>query len=212
MNPLYFSAEFRTSAQELSQLVTDSEGEVAFAGRSNAGKSSAINAITRNRKLAKTSKTPGRTQLINFFSLPRQRYLVDLPGYGYAKVSRSRQDQWRATMTRYLQTRPQLRGLILLMDIRHPLTPHDWHMIELHHGSPAALHVMLTKADKLSKNQANKALFAAHGQLETAGVEASLQIFSATKKQGLDDAHSVLDDYLYAGSPPSAKPLAPAPD
>ena len=197
MNPKYFSAEFSTSANALSQLADDSLAEVAFAGRSNAGKSSAINTITRNKKLARTSKTPGRTQLINFFALPEKRYLVDLPGYGYAKVSKQQQNHWQNTMTRYLQSREQLRCVVVLMDIRHPLTPHDWTMIELQQQGDSDLHLILTKADKLSKNQAKKALYDTHGQIEAAGIEATLQLFSATSGAGLDDAHTVLDEALY---------------
>lgn len=200
MNSIYFSAQFSTSANILSQLVEDSIAEVAFAGRSNAGKSSAINAITRNGKLARTSKTPGRTQLINFFALPEQRFLVDLPGYGFAKVSKKQQNHWQHTMAEYLQTRKQLRTLVVLMDIRHPLTPHDWTMIDLQQQGHADLHVILTKADKLSKNQATKALYDTHSKLEAADVEATLQLFSATKSIGLDDAHTVLDQALFSGS------------
>jgi len=197
MNSTYFSAQFETSAHTLDQLSTSSLCEVAFAGRSNAGKSSAINTITRNRKLARTSKTPGRTQLINFFGLKDDRYLVDLPGYGYAKVSKSQQQHWRTTLGKYLTTREELRCLIILMDIRHPLTDHDWNMIELQQQGHAALHLILTKADKVSKNIAKKTLFSTQKELEIAGVESTLQLFSATKATGVDDAHELLDMYLY---------------
>ncbi len=197
MNKRYFSARFSTSANNLQQLAQDSVAEVAFAGRSNAGKSSAINAITRNGKLARISKTPGRTQLINFFVLAEQRYLVDLPGYGYAKVSKQQQGHWRNTLGKYLQTRRQLRCLVLLMDIRHPLTDHDWTMIEFQQSGSAQLHLILTKADKVSKNQAQKVLYATKSRLEKAGLEATLQLFSATKQIGIDDAHELLDMYLY---------------
>lgn len=197
MNKTYFSAEFETSANKLDQLVDSSIAEIAFAGRSNAGKSSAINAITRNGKLARTSKTPGRTQLINFFSLHDDRYLVDLPGYGYAKVSKSQQKHWQATLGQYLTARPQLLCLVILMDIRHPLTPADWDMINLHQSGGAGLHLILTKADKVSKNVAKKTLYETRDALEKEDINASLQLFSATKTIGHDDAHELLDMYLY---------------
>ncbi len=196
MNSTYFTAQFETSAHSLDQLINNSTAEVAFAGRSNAGKSSAINAITRNRKLARTSKTPGRTQLINFFGIGNQRYLVDLPGYGYAKVSKNQQQHWRNTLSKYLTTRKQLKCLIILMDCRHPLTVHDWNMIELQQQGTAQLHTVLTKADKMSKNAAHSALFNTQGELEKAGIESTLQLFSATKVTGIDDAHKLLDMYL----------------
>lgn len=196
MNTVYFSAEFESSASDPyhcpSSLV-----EVAFAGRSNAGKSSAINAITRNGKLARTSKTPGRTQLINHFSLKDDRYLVDLPGYGYAQVSKSQQKKWQAAMTQYLVSRDSLQGLILVMDIRHPLTDSDWQLIELQQRGHAGLHILLTKSDKLSKNQIAKSLSSVQSKLSEADIEATLQDFSALKKQGIEDVHSILDQWLF---------------
>lgn len=196
MNTVYFSAEFESSASDPyhcpSSLV-----EVAFAGRSNAGKSSAINAITRNGKLARTSKTPGRTQLINHFSLKDDRYLVDLPGYGYAQVSKSQQKNWQAAMTQYLVSRDSLQGLILVMDIRHPLTDSDWQLIELQQRGHAGLHILLTKSDKLSKNQVAKSVSSVQSKLSDADVEATLQDFSALKKQGIEDVHSILDLWLF---------------
>lgn len=196
MNTVYFSAEFESSASDPyhcpSSLV-----EVAFAGRSNAGKSSAINAITRNGKLARTSKTPGRTQLINHFSLKNDRYLVDLPGYGYAQVSKSQQKNWQAAMTQYLVSRDSLQGLILVMDIRHPLTDSDWQLIELQQRGHAGLHILLTKSDKLSKNQVAKSVSSVQSKLSDADVEATLQDFSALKKQGIEDVHSILDLWLF---------------
>ena len=196
MNTVYFSAEFESSASDPyhcpSSLV-----EVAFAGRSNAGKSSAINAITRNGKLARTSKTPGRTQLINHFSLKDDRYLVDLPGYGYAQVSKSQQKKWQAAMTQYLVSRDSLQGLILVMDIRHPLTDSDWQLIELQQRGHAGLHILLTKSDKLSKNQIAKSVSNVQSKLSDADIEATLQDFSALKKQGIEDVHSILDLWLF---------------
>jgi GTP-binding protein len=196
MNSLYFSAEYHTSATEL-RACPDAIAEVAFAGRSNAGKSSALNTITRNKKLARTSKTPGRTQLLNYFSLHDDRFLVDLPGYGYAEVSKSRQKIWQAALARYIERRECLKGLVLVMDIRHPLSKHDWTLIELQQRSQAELHVMLTKADKLGKSARAKSVEAVRSTLEHEGVEATLQDFSALKAIGVDDAHSILDFWLF---------------
>ena len=196
MNPMYFSTQFESSASDPYHC-PEALVEVAFAGRSNAGKSSAINTITRNAKLARTSKTPGRTQLINHFRLDEKRFLVDLPGYGYAQVSKSKQKQWQAAMTRYLISRDCLRGLILVMDIRHPLTDADWALIELQQQGRSDLHVLLTKSDKLSRNQVAATVRKTQAALEKAGVEATLQDFSALKKSGLKDAHAVLDHWLF---------------
>ena len=196
MNPMYFSTQFESSASD-PYYCPEALVEVAFAGRSNAGKSSAINTITRNTKLARTSKTPGRTQLINHFSLDGERFLVDLPGYGYAQVSKSKQKQWQAAMTRYLISRDCLRGLILVMDIRHPLTDADWALIELQQQGRSDLHILLTKSDKLSRNQVAATVRKTQAALETAGIESTLQDFSALKKSGLKDAHAVLDHWLF---------------
>ena len=196
MNTVYFSAQFDSSASD-PYYCPKSLVEVAFAGRSNVGKSSAINTITRNGKLARTSKTPGRTQLINHFSLGDERFLVDLPGYGYAQVSKSRQKEWKAAMTRYLVSRQSLRGLVLVMDIRHPLTDSDWQLIELQQKGQAELHILLTKADKISRNQVAQAVAQVQKSLSDADIDATLQDFSALKKQGIDDAHAVLDSWLF---------------
>jgi len=202
VNPLYFEAQFATSADALRQLPDTSEVEVAFAGRSNAGKSSALNRITRNRKLARTSKTPGRTQLINYFHLGEEsgRYLVDLPGYGYAKVSRDKRTHWQKVLGEYLVKREPLKCLIMLMDVRHPLTDVDWRLLEFilgeREGPELDLHILLTKADKLSRNKANAALHATVKELESASVSASLQLFSALKGDGVADVHAVLDRYF----------------
>ncbi|MFK7861479.1 MAG: ribosome biogenesis GTP-binding protein YihA/YsxC [Granulosicoccus sp.] len=196
MNTVYFSAQFHSSASDPYHC-PEALVEVAFAGRSNAGKSSAINTLTRNGKLARTSKTPGRTQLINHFSLKEDRFLVDLPGYGYAKVSKDKQKQWQASMTRYLISRESLKGLVLVMDIRHPLTDADWTLIELQQQGQSGLHILLTKSDKLSRNQAASAVLKTQSALADAGIESTLQEFSALKKQGVDDVHSVLDHWLF---------------
>jgi len=197
MNSDYFQTAFASSAHTLKQLPDDSLVEVAFAGRSNAGKSSAINAITRSRGLAKTSKTPGRTQLINHFQVQPGKYIVDLPGYGYAKVSHKQKQHWAGTLGQYLRQREQLRCLILVMDIRRPLTPVDWQTIEIQQSGYAELHLLLTKADKVSKSARQLTLQQTRDELEEAGIEATLQLFSASEMLGMSDAHAVLDAYLF---------------
>ena len=192
----YAAAEFILGAHNLSQLPDDSQVEVAFAGRSNAGKSSALNFITGRKKLARTSKTPGRTQQINYFSLDQGRYLVDLPGYGYAKVPPKQVRHWRHTLSSYIQRRETLRCVVMLMDIRHPLTPGDWDMVQWCLPTEVALHFILTKADKLSRNQAQRTLQQTLHALEDAGVEATLQLMSVLKGQGLDDAYELLGEYF----------------
>lgn len=201
MKPLYHGASFATSAHKLHQCPTDARVEIAFAGRSNAGKSSALNCLTGNKKLARTSKTPGRTQLMNYFKLDDAgRYLVDLPGYGFAKVSRSQLNHWRDTLGRYLAERDTLACLVIVMDARRPLTDHDWRMIEWIQQGRAELHFLLTKSDKLSRNQAKATLLATQRELEDAGVEATLQLFSSLKKEGVDDLQGLLDSYYYPDS------------
>lgn len=195
-NTRYFQTEFASSAHTLAQLPADSLAEVAFAGRSNSGKSSAINTITRNKKLARTSKTPGRTQLINHFTVIPGNYLVDLPGYGYAKVSKSQIKHWQTTLGGYLRKRESLRCLVIVMDIRHPLSDHDWRLIDWTLEGESALHVLLTKSDKLSKGAAQATLLDTKATLEAEGIECTLQLFSALKRTGVDDAHELLDMYL----------------
>lgn len=206
-NTRYFQTSFTTSAHTLAQLPRDSLAEVAFAGRSNSGKSSAINTITRNKKLARTSKTPGRTQLINHFVVTPGNYLVDLPGYGYAKVSKSQIKHWQSTLGGYLRTREALRCLIIVMDIRRPLSDHDWRLIEWSLQGAASLHCLLTKSDKLSKGAATAVLHETQHKLEQEGIESTLQLFSALKKSGIDDAHELLDMYLdTSAQPPNIEP------
>ncbi|MEM7258866.1 MAG: ribosome biogenesis GTP-binding protein YihA/YsxC, partial [Pseudomonadota bacterium] len=172
------------------------QGCLQAAGRSNSGKSSAINVITRNKKLARTSKTPGRTQLINHFEVGPGRYLVDLPGYGYAKVSKSQLAHWRTTLGGYLLKREPLRCLVIVMDIRHPLSDHDWRLIDWAIQAGIDLHCLLTKSDKLSRGAARNAMLTTGAALEKEGIQCTLQIFSALKKTGVDDAHELLDIYL----------------
>jgi len=196
MNEAYFSAEFVQSADALARC-PEAIAEVAFAGRSNAGKSSAINTLTRQKKLARTSKTPGRTQLLNYFAVGEQRYLVDLPGYGFAEVSKDRKKAWQAAMTRYLTAREPLVGMVLVMDIRRPLMDSDWQMIELQQEGPTELHALLTKGDKLSRGPRLQAVHSVQQQLAEAGVAATISDFSALKVEGVDDIHEVLDSWLF---------------
>ncbi len=196
MNPFYHQARFLTSAAHLDQCPPDDGIEVAFAGRSNAGKSSAINALCQQKALARTSKTPGRTQLINFFALDDHRFLVDLPGYGYAKVAEAVKNQWQRELAAYLEQRRALRGLILLMDVRHPMKAFDQQLLEwgCHIGLP--VHILLTKADKLKRGAANNSLLKvrqATGRMEG---RITAQLFSALKHQGIDQAHRQLDQWF----------------
>ena len=197
MNQAYFSANFVQSADALPRC-PPAKREVAFAGRSNAGKSSAINTITRQKKLARTSKTPGRTQLLNYLAVgDDQRFLVDLPGYGFAEVSKSKKKAWQAAMQRYLTQRDPLVGVVLVMDIRRPLTDSDWQMIELQQQGHAELHVLLTKGDKLARGPRIQTVHKVQTTLEEAGVEATIQDFSSLKAEGVSDAHGVLDAWLF---------------
>ncbi len=191
-------AHFTTSAATLDGCPQDSVTEVAFAGRSNAGKSSAINAITGHSRLARISKTPGRTQLINFFSLESGAYLVDLPGYGYAKVPLAVKDKWQRELERYLRRREALVGLILLSDIRHPLKEFDRMMMDWSVQSNLPLYILLTKADKLKRGASQNVLLKVQNQLKDFD-EISVQLFSAMKRTGIDAAREKLTDWL---SPP----------
>lgn len=194
--PNYRRAEFLTSAAKLHQCPPDEGWEVAFAGRSNAGKSSAINSLTRNGKLAKTSKTPGRTQLINFFQLSETQRLVDLPGYGFAKVPLAVKQEWTRQLENYLQKRECLRGLILLMDIRHPLQPFDRQMLDWAAQASMPVHILLTKADKLKRGAASAAMLQVRADLKRHGDLASVQLFSALKHDGHTELIGVLDGWL----------------
>jgi GTP-binding protein len=191
-------ARFLTSAARLAQCPPDEGSEVAFAGRSNAGKSSCINVLTDNRHLARTSKTPGRTQLINFFALDedaRQR-LVDLPGYGYAKVSQATKNEWQEHLEDYLRRRQTLRGLVLLMDIRHPLKDFDCNMLDWAKGAGLPVHCVLTKADKLNRGPAQQVLFQVRKQLAPWDGLATAQLFSSLSKQGAEELAGVLAGWL----------------
>jgi len=196
IRPGYRRAEFMTSASKLSQCPPDEGWEVAFAGRSNAGKSSAINSLTGNRKLAKTSRTPGRTQLINFFALSATQRLVDLPGYGFAKVPLAVKREWTRQVENYLQHRQSLRGLILLMDVRHPMQPFDQQMLSWALEASMPVHILLTKADKLKRGPAGNILLKVRAELKPYQQLASVQLFSALKHSGHRELVKVLDGWL----------------
>ncbi len=174
----------------------DSGAEVAFAGRSNAGKSSAINALTGIGSLARTSKTPGRTQHLVFFTLSDRQRLVDLPGYGYARVPEQVKLQWQRSLEHYLRARTSLHGLILVMDIRHPLTDFDRQMLDWCAAAALPVHILLTKADKLKRGAAANSLLAVRAELNRHYPGAQAQSFSATKRSGIEEAHRVLDTWL----------------
>jgi GTP-binding protein len=196
MNNFYRQAHFKISAAKLNQAPEDSGIEVAFAGRSNAGKSSAINTLCQQKSLARTSKTPGRTQLLNFFELDSERRLVDLPGYGFAKVKQSVKAQWQGALSDYLEQRKSLRGLVLMMDIRHPMRDFDCQMLEWNVHQELKTHILLTKSDKLKRGAAGNALLQVKRELEPLGDLVSIQLFSSLKKQGIDEAHNKLDEWF----------------
>lgn len=193
MNPLYHQARFMISSPHLRHTPPDSGKEIAFAGRSNAGKSSAINALTRQNALARTSKTPGRTQLLNFFALNDQLRFVDLPGYGYAQVPVAVKQQWHKLMETYMSERRSLCAIVLVMDVRHPLTEFDRQMLEWCAHAHLPLHILLTKADKLAFGAAKNTLLHVKKSLSELEVAVSVQLFSALKKTGIDEAHDALD-------------------
>ncbi len=192
-NPLRH-AQYLRSVHNPEQLPDDDGREVAIAGRSNAGKSSAINAIAAQSKLARTSKTPGRTQQLVFFELGRERYLVDLPGYGYAKVPEPLREHWKGLIDGYFRTRQALVGLVVVMDIRHPLKEFDRVMLDYAAARGLPAHALLTKADKLPRGQQAKALTAVRNALK--GSRAEVQLFSAETGQGVEEARARLADWL----------------
>ena len=175
------------------QFVPDTGTEVVFAGRSNSGKSSAINAIVQRRALARTSKTPGQTQLVNFFELEPQRRLVDLPGYGFARVPRALQQHWKGLLEAYFETRESLTALFIVMDARRPLGPQDWQMLDYARDRDRAVHLLLTKADKLGKSEAASTLARVRREV---GAKATAQLFSAVDHRGVDEARRLLRRWL----------------
>lgn len=196
MNPLYFQAKFINSSPDLKSTPPDTGLEIAFAGRSNAGKSSAINTLTRQTGLARTSKTPGRTQALNFFEINEGQRFVDLPGYGYAKVPLPIKQKWQQLMETYLTKRKSLCGMILVMDVRHPLTEFDWQMIEWCQYSKLPLHIILTKADKLNFGAAKSTMLQVQKELKELPVPLTLQLFSSLKKSGIDEIHAALTRFF----------------
>ena len=196
MNPilaLLHRAEYIDSVHTRSQLPPDEGVEVAIAGRSNAGKSSLINRLCRQKSLAKTSRTPGRTRQLVFFRLDEQRHLVDLPGYGYARVSGDLKRHWKGLIQSYLDRRQALIGLVVVMDIRHPLKDSDIELIEWAGSRGLALHLVLTKADKLGRGKQNEALMKLRKQIDE---RVGVQLFSATSGQGLAELESVMIEWL----------------
>jgi GTP-binding protein len=189
---------FITSAWQPKQFPPDRGAEVAFAGRSNAGKSSALNAICGRKDLARTSKTPGRTQLINFFALDDNRRLADLPGYGYAKVPEQMKQHWRELLTRYVEARQSLRGLVIVMDSRRPLTDFDQQMLSWTQAHGLPTHLLLTKSDKLSRGEAAQTLRKVQAVV---GEHASAQLFSAINKSGVDVARRAVLGLMNAPDP-----------
>lgn len=194
--PIYRRAQFITSAAKLSQSPPDAGWEVAFAGRSNAGKSSAINALCDQKSLARTSRTPGRTQLLNFFEIDPQRRLVDLPGYGYAAVAQSIKQTWQGALADYLEHRKCLKGVVLMMDSRHPLKDYDLQMLDWANHIGLPVHVLLTKADKLNRQQSGKSLEQVEQALRDFNTGFSVQLFSSLKRWGMHQAHAKLDHWF----------------
>ena len=187
------NARYLKGANEPHQFVEDSGREVAFAGRSNSGKSSAINALTQRHALARTSKTPGQTQLVNFFELDPGRRLVDLPGYGFAQVPRPMREHWKQLLESYFRERDSLQALFIIMDARRPLEPTDWQMLEFAQSRGRAVHLLLSKADKLSRSAAVATLAQVRREI---GARASAQLFSATARTGVDEARRELLRHL----------------
>jgi len=196
--PLFQQAVFLTTVAHLRDLPQDAVREVAFAGRSNAGKSSAINTLAGRTRLAYVSKTPGRTQHLNYFTLSDGKYFVDLPGYGYAKAPEAIRSQWEGLIGPYLSKREQLAGLVVIMDIRRPLTDLDLRLIDWFRPTGRPIHVLLSKADKLSRQEQTKALRSVKAELATWGDAElySVQLFSSLKKTGVEEAEAVLAGWL----------------
>ena len=197
MNNLFQNAQFFTTVNHLKDL-PDTQAEIAFVGRSNAGKSSAINTLCNHVRLAYVSKTPGRTQHINFFKLANQHFMVDLPGYGYAQVPEAVRAHWVKLLGDYLQTRQSLLGLVLIMDARHPLKPLDIQMLDFFALTGRPVHILLSKSDKLSKNEQIKTLSSVKKALKPfmERQTVSVQLFSSLKKQGIDEVEQVVQAWF----------------
>ena len=206
---LFRHAVFEISVAKPGDLAPSVAPEIAFAGRSNAGKSSAINTLAGHTRLAYVSKTPGRTQLINLFRLRSGAYLVDLPGYGYAAVPESVRKQWRHLLEHYLTRRANLTGLVLIMDCRHPLTELDAQMIDWFVVTAKPIHILLTKSDKLSRQEATKTLALVREAVGAYGSQITVQLFSSLKKLGMEEAETVIGGWL---NPSAAEAQSVAPE
>jgi GTP-binding protein len=193
---LFSQLEFRYAVHQISDMPPDQGAEVAFAGRSNAGKSTAINALANRRKLAFVSKTPGRTQAINFFDMGNHCSLVDLPGYGYAKVPKPEQERWDALISTYITNRNSLILLVIVVDARHGLKPLDWQMLDWLAPTGKSVHILLTKSDKLTRQEAMVVLQRTEEELKQYPGEASAQIFSGANKTGVKQAQAVVARWL----------------
>lgn len=204
---VFDQAVYTASAHDLEQLPPDFGREVAFVGRSNAGKSSAINTLAHHKRLAFVSKTPGRTQLINFFSLGDDRSLVDLPGYGYADVPARVKAHWQNVLAAYVSSRQALKALVLIMDARHPLRPLDLQLLEWYLPTGKPVHCLLTKADKLSRSEQALTLRRVEAQLKDQNQNASVQLFSSLKREGVEEAEVAIARLFE--NPPPADPVAP---
>ena len=205
---LFRGATFYITAHHLRDLPPPLGPEIAFAGRSNAGKSSAINTLVDHNRLAFVSKTPGRTQQINFFSLPGGAFLVDLPGYGYAKVQRELRTHWEQLLSTYLQTRGSLFGMVLIMDARHPLTPLDRQMLNWFASTGKPVHVLLSKSDKLTRQEGQKTLLEVRAELHNYADNYTVQLFSSFKKQGMEEAEGIIGNWLGISRDSTKKPPA----
>lgn len=209
--PLFQQAMFHRTVADLRQVPSDSQCEVAFAGRSNAGKSSAINALANHSRLAFVSKTPGRTQHLNYFRLEEGKYFVDLPGYGFAKAPEEVRSQWEGLLAPYLRQRQPLCGLVLIMDSRHPMTELDRQMLDWFAPTGKPVHILLSKADKLTHQEQVQAIRTVRAELRAIGGHCTAQMFSSFKKSGVDEAERVLASWLDIGireekPPPSDQP------
>lgn len=196
MTPAWLPARYVASAHNWSQMPAETGPEIAFVGRSNAGKSTAINALLNHNRLAFVSKQPGRTQMINFFELRNGVLFADLPGYGFARVQASLQHHWKEFLARYLQERRTLKGLMLIMDVRHALQESDIQMLEWFATTGKPVHMILTKADKLSRMQAMQRLQVVQNWCKEHYPQGSAQLLSGLRKQGVDDAYATIQQWM----------------
>ncbi len=196
MTVAYLDVDFAFGAAKLDQLPAEEGPEVAFAGRSNSGKSTAINVLCNRKRIAFVSKTPGRTQQLNFFRVSSGGFLVDLPGYGYAKVSGSLRSSWGNLLGSYVTRRQALRGIVVMMDSRHPFTDLDFQLLEWIQQSPRPVHILLTKADKLNRQECNRILKGARDQLASMPGLYTVQLFSGASKLGVEEAREKILEWM----------------